>query len=95
MIQLKISLAMPPRQTPEQEKARKKECTIEQDVRDALEKIDSGFDSHVEWLMIRGLYKRLSAIGKPSKKAKNLMEMIEPVLAKYGYYESGSKKGNK
>lgn len=57
--------------------------TIEQKVRDALECIESGHDSVVEWKMINGLYAVLRK-RKKTARVKNLLEMIEPTLSRYG-----------
>ena len=65
-----------------------KKVPIEEKVREALECIDSDYDSHVEWIMIRKLYKDLRQLKKPSDRALNVMKMIEPVLSKYGYTAS-------
>lgn len=66
--------------------------SVEDKVKAALECIDSGYDSNVEWSMINRLYRDLKALKKPNDRAKNLVNMIEPVLAKFGYF---GKSGNK
>jgi hypothetical protein len=58
---------------------------VEDRVRDALELIDSGHKSDVEWIMIRKLYDKLCTM-RASPRIKNLKQMIEPVLSKYGYH---------
>jgi uncharacterized protein YfbU (UPF0304 family) len=60
--------------------------TIEQKVRDALLMVDSGHESEVEWEYIQRVYSRLQEM-KPTRRVVNLMEMIHPVLAKYGRIE--------
>lgn len=59
---------------------------IEDKVRDCIEEVESGRDSGVEWLILKKLYCALKK-KKPTKRVKNLMEMIRPTLNKYGYYE--------
>lgn len=59
---------------------------LEDKVRQAIELIDSGYCSHVEWLMINKLYRKLCGI-KQTPRVVNLKKMIEPVLAKYGYHK--------
>jgi len=59
--------------------------TVEERVKDALDLIDSGHESPVEWRMISRLYNSLCALAKPSKRAINLIETMEPILAKYGH----------
>lgn len=71
-------------------KAEKRDCSPEEKVRKALELINSGYDSAVEWIMINKLYRKLSSIKKPNTRVKNILKMISPVLSKYGYKGVGS-----
>lgn len=63
------------------------EVPVEDRVKEALDCIDSGHDSKVEWSMINRLYRDLKALKKPNDRARNLIKMIEPVLSKYGYHK--------
>lgn len=65
---------------------------VEDQVREALECIDSGHDSAVEWSMINRLYRDLKSLKKPNDRARNLMNMIQPVLEKFGYFEVTNRK---
>lgn len=60
--------------------------SIEDDVREALDCIESGHDSLVEWKMINKLHKELNQMKKKSPRVQNLLDMMEPVMAKYGIY---------
>lgn len=81
-MQIKIMLDMPP---PEVDKTKRdEESSIEDDVREAIEKIDSGHDSYVEWKLLNKLAKELRS--RKDARSKNLMEMIDPVLQKYGLH---------
>lgn len=82
-MKLQILIDVPP----PVEKAKEAPCPmgIEDKVRDALELIESGHESHQEWIMINKLYKALCE-KKPNKRINNLKKMIEPVLAKYGLH---------
>jgi hypothetical protein len=60
--------------------------TPEERVRDALDEILSGRESKREWSFVNRVYKQLKCQKDPSEKAKNLIEMIEPVLSKFGYH---------
>ena len=75
-----------------QKKPETPKVPLEDKVREALECIDSGYESGVEWAMINRLYSDLKKLKKPSDRAENLMRMIEPVLAKFGYHGVTSKK---
>lgn len=83
-MQIKIMLDMP---TPEAGKSKypaKDEKSVEEEVREAIEKIDSGHESYVEWKLLNKLAKELRS--RKDAKSKNLMEMIDPVLSKYGMH---------
>lgn len=58
--------------------------TVEEQVRQAIEMIDSGHDSYVEWKLLNKLAKELRS--RNDARSKNLMEMIDPVLQKYGLH---------
>lgn len=62
--------------------------SIEDDVKEAIECIESGHDSHVEWKMLNGVYKELRKREdqKKNKRVANLIKMIEPILSKYGLH---------
>lgn len=85
-IEILISLGTP-EPTPEKSKPKKlPEVPIEERVREALQCIDSGKASHVEWIMINKLYKSICGMRKPSSRALNIANMIEPVLEKFGFF---------
>lgn len=88
MTSIIIKLDMPDTQAPSNKAPVRK--PLEDRVRNAIELIDSGYKSDVTWLMIRKLYTKLQEM-KPSPRVANLMKMIEPVLAKYGYHKTGAK----
>lgn len=86
---MKISImleAMPAPGRTAQSPVSPKPIPVEDRVRDALELINSGHESHKEWLLINKLYKQLR--GKSSPRAQNLCKMIKPVLAKFGYFDT-------
>lgn len=58
---------------------------IEDEIRDSLELIESGYESNVEWKAIKGLYTQLTQM-KQTERVRNLRSMIKPVLSKYGYH---------
>lgn len=83
-MQIKIMLDMP---TPEAGKSKyptKDEKSVEEEVKEAIEKIDSGHESYVEWKLLNKLAKELRS--RKDARSKNLMEMIDPVLSKYGMH---------
>lgn len=92
MLELPMPSAKPPQPPqPPQKKPEPRE-SIEDKVREALECIDSGYESAVEWSMINRIYSDLCKLKKPSPRATNLKKLIEPVLSKYGYHKVPAKK---
>jgi hypothetical protein len=82
-----ISLQMPSSDTSQKATP---DLTSEDKVRQAIELVDSGYCSDVEWIMLKKLYKALGE-KSPTKRIRNMMDMIKPVLAKYGYHEEACK----
>lgn len=62
------------------------QCSVEDSIREVLDCIDSGYDSDVEWIMIRRFYDAICQM-RETPRIYNLKQMIEPVLAKYGYFK--------
>lgn len=58
--------------------------SVESRVRDMIDCIESGYDSSVEWIALNKFYDSIR--GRKDGKAKNLIRMIEPVMAKYGQH---------
>lgn len=81
-MKLSISLQMPEETREEYSRCR---TSIEDTVARALQLVDSGHESRVEWLMLSKLYTSLQK-KKKTDRVTNLIKMIEPVLRKYGYY---------
>lgn len=85
-IKLMLQVGIPTEtRAPEYEKP-----SVEERVRDAIECIESGYKSDVQWLLLNKLYTSLSKKPKLSPRARNIVQMIEPLLAKYGYHKVGA-----
>lgn len=82
-MKLSIELEMPPPSKEKPEPVHKQ--SVEERVRECLECVESGRDSHKEWLILSNLYKALLNTKKKSPRGKNILKMIEPVMTKYGY----------
>lgn len=83
-MQLKIMLNMEPPKAGSCAYPQKEEKSIEEEVREALELIDSGHESYTEWKMINKLARELRT--RKDSRSKNLLSMIDPILEKYGIY---------
>lgn len=89
MLKLILQVDTPP---PAEKTAKAKPALSPEDrVRNALELIDSGHRSQQEWILINKLYKSLKS-KKQTPRVQNLIKMIEPVLAKFGYHGVSSGK---
>lgn len=85
---MKISLMIDagvPQVLRQPEPKKKPDCpSLEEEIRSALQLVESGHDSNVEWRMLKKFYIMLRK-AKQTPRVKNLREMIEPALNKYGY----------
>jgi hypothetical protein len=72
-------------QTLRAEKPQAPSRDIESEIRSLIDCIESGYDSHVEWLTLKKLYKVL-CMCKNTSRNQRLKGMIEPILSKYGYH---------
>jgi hypothetical protein len=90
-MKLLINLSIPepqPQQPAEPQNPQEQKCSLEDNVRELLDLIESGHESIVEWRVINRLYSDLqSPKYKNNPKAQNIREMIEPILAKNGFHK--------
>lgn len=85
-MRLSIQLEMPP---PEKSRRVPEPMSIEDKVRDAVELCESGYCSDVEWRMLCRLRDALRE-KKQTPRIQNLLQMIQPILNKYGYHDTVS-----
>ena len=64
-------------------------ASVEEEVKQAVEMIESGHDSLTEWKLLNKLCRELSK--RKDSRSKNLMKMIEPVMSKYGMHGTSEK----
>lgn len=88
-IKLAISLEMPSAQS-EKKYEDCKRPPMEDRIRECLENILSDRDSHEDWILVNKVYKALCEKKKLSPRGKNIVKMIKPVLAKFGYHQIAS-----
>jgi hypothetical protein len=55
----------------------------EEVIREALETIESGYNSEYEWDLVRGMYNRLIGKQKLSNREIELLLMMDPVVTRY------------
>jgi len=81
---------MPPVQPPEApgklpEKREQPKKSLESEIRESIRLIESDVDSVIEWRALKLFYRDLLRIKKPNKRVQALIDMIKPVLNKYGH----------
>lgn len=85
-MKLHLMLDMPVPVTKGKDFAEKQDpmLSVEEEIRNAIDKIESGFDSAVEWKTLN----KFARILKNNKTSRSvaLLEKIEPVLSKYGMH---------
>ena len=79
-----ILLDAPP--PPQNNQPQKPPHSVEDEVREALDCIESGYRSDVEWIMLSKLYKELLNSPKRTPRMESLIEMMKPTMSKYGYH---------
>lgn len=83
-IQIIVKMEHPEETVPEYTQC---QPTLEEKVRDAIIMVDSGHESDMEWDYLKRVYNKLETM-KTTKRIHNLLEMIHPVLAKFGKIEA-------
>ena len=59
---------------------------LEDQVRACIQRIDDGTGTEVDFLMLKRLKAALLKKDKKNPRVKNILEMIEPTLRRFGYY---------
>ena len=80
---LSLSLTL---QMPSSGRGVKRKPNVEDQVRAAIQRIDDGTGTEVDFLMLRKVKTALLTKDKKNPRVKSLLEMIEPTLRKFGYY---------
>lgn len=64
----------------------KKKPNVEDQVRAAIQRIDDGTGTEVDFLLLRKVKVALLKKDKTHPRVKSLLEMIEPTIRRFGYY---------
>lgn len=82
-----IGISIMLKDVPSREKCcESKKPPIEDQVRERIEKIDSGSACLQDFLVLRRLQEALRQKKPCTPRIQNIMDMIEPVMRKFGYY---------
>lgn len=84
MGKIQIMIEMGPPEGPSKYPPREPPMSVEEQVRQAIDCIESGNDSYVEWKLLNKLADSLRNSKKP--RAVAIMKMIDPVMSKYGMH---------
>lgn len=60
--------------------------SVEDKVRRCIERIDNGCGSEVDFLTLKKLKAAIQSRKKITSRMKNILDMIEPVIQRFGYY---------
>jgi hypothetical protein len=60
--------------------------SVEDKVRKCIERIDNGCGTEVDFLTLKKLKAAIQARKKITPRMKNILDMIEPVIQRFGYY---------
>jgi hypothetical protein len=85
MIGISLLISQPPPQREERHR-RERRPTIEEKVRDCIERIDNGCGTEVDFLTLKKLKAAIQAKPKLTPRMKNILGMVEPVIRRFGYY---------
>jgi hypothetical protein len=83
MIGISLLISQTP---PRREERHERKPTIEQKVRDCIERIDNGCGTEVDFLTLKKLKAAIQSKPKLTPRMKNILDMVEPVIRKFGYY---------
>ena len=73
-------------QMPGPGRRRERRPTIEEKVRDCIERIDNGGGTEVDFLTLKKLKAAIQSKPKLTPRMKNILDMVEPVIRRFGYY---------
>lgn len=85
-ISLLVSQTPPRREERHRREHHERKPTIEQKVRDCIERIDNGCGTEVDFLTLKKLKAAIQSKPKLTPRMKNILDMVEPVIRKFGYY---------
>lgn len=73
-------------QMPQITSIEKKKPNLEDQVRACIQRIDDGTGSEVDFLLLKRLKADLLKKDRKNPRVKNLLDMVEPTIRRFGYY---------
>lgn len=86
MIGISLLISQMPARRQGREEHHERRPTIEQKVRDCIERIDNGCGTEVDFLTLKKLKAAIQSKPKLTPRMKNILDMVEPVIRRFGYY---------
>lgn len=81
-----IGISLLVSQMPSPRQGRERRPSIEEKVRDCIERIDNGCGTEVDFLTLKKLKAAIQSKPKLTPRMKNILDMVEPVIRRFGYY---------
>ena len=85
-ISLMVNTPPPPRKEHNGGEEGEYRPSVEDKVRHCIEKIDNGCGTEVDFLTLKKLKTAIQAKKEITPRMKNLLDMIEPTIRRFGYY---------
>ena len=82
-ISLLVNTPPPPRPSSEEHH---RAPSVEERVRKCIERIDNGCGTEVDFLTLKKLKAAIQAKKNITPRMKNILDMIEPTIQRFGYY---------
>ena len=82
-IGVSVMIHQPP---PKKEHHGEHKRSVEDKVRDCIERIDNGCGTEVDFLTLKKLKAAIQSRPKQTPRMVNLVKMIDPVMKRFGYY---------
>lgn len=86
VIGISLLVSQMPGRRQEQHERHERRIGVEEKVRDCIERIDNGCGTEVDFLTLKKLKAAIQSRPKQTARMKNILEMIEPVIRRFGYY---------
>jgi hypothetical protein len=83
-IGVSVMIHQPP--PPKKEHPEERRPSVEDKVRDCIERIDNGCGTEVDFLTLKKLKAAIQSRPKQTPRMVNLVKMIDPIMRRFGYY---------
>jgi len=83
---LSVMIAQPPPMKMRKPEHHRPAPSIEDKVRDCIDRIDNGCGTEVDFLTLKKLKAAIQSRPKQTPRMVNLVKMIDPIMKRFGYY---------